>query len=739
VKAAGLAAWLAVAAVQGLGAGREPIVLTPGLVITRSTTVRPGRYELPASDLKTPAITVRGENITVDFAGATLAGGADGADPDSYDGLGILIDGGRGVTIRHLTVRGYKVGLLARRSSDLRLTENDLSYNWKQRLYSGIEKESLVDWMSYHRNEDDEWLRYGAGVYLSECDRAQIDHNTIVQGQNGVLVTKSSGLRIWNNTLQFLSGIGLGLYRVTGSTIMHNRIDWCVRGYSHGFYNRGQDSAGLLMYEQSSRNAVAYNSITHGGDGLFLWAGQSTMDTGEGGSNDNRFQANDFSHAVTNGIEATFSRNLFVENRVEDCWHGVWGGYSYDSQWVGNRFARNAEAIAIEHGQHNVIAGNSFQGDDVAVRLWQNDAQDPSWGYPKRRDTRSQAYLIADNTFGANATALDIRRTRGVTLRGNAFDRVGTPLLLEGAAAPALVASPAVQVLAPESGIREAVAVGIPAPPLPGFPGAIDPMIKEGERRGRETIVVDEWGPFDWKSPKLWPAGKPAAFPLTLRVLGPAGEWTLAHVRGATVSAKAGRVPGELTVIPSAGAAVDFSVDLDYRGGDVVSARGARTPAGAPYRFSYAFFFVPIDWLVRFFEYSDLSDPVKQPEAFRKLVGGRPIKTVSVDRLDYISGRSLEEGVPRDRVALVAEGTASLPDGEYTLRVISDDGVRVWVDGKLVLDAWMPHESKVDEATISGGRRTFRVEHYEVGGFAELRVDLRKPTPRARPQGAIAH
>ena len=28
--------------------------------------------------------------------------------------------------------------------------------------------------------------------------------------------------------------IGVGLYRVTDSTIMHNRIDWCVRGYSHG-------------------------------------------------------------------------------------------------------------------------------------------------------------------------------------------------------------------------------------------------------------------------------------------------------------------------------------------------------------------------------------------------------------------------------------------------------------------------------------------------------------------------
>src|SRR5262249_28779038 len=152
----------------------------------------------------------------------------------------------------------------------------------------------------------DEWLRYGAAIYLSHCDRAEIDHTTAVQGQNGLMVTASQELKIWNNTFQFLSGIGLGLYRVTDSAIYSNRIDWCVRGYSHGFYNRGQDSAGLLMYEQSSRNVVAYNSITHGGDGLFLWAGQSTMDTGQGGASDNSFIGNDFSHAVANGIEATF-------------------------------------------------------------------------------------------------------------------------------------------------------------------------------------------------------------------------------------------------------------------------------------------------------------------------------------------------------------------------------------------------------------------------------------------------
>ena len=283
--------------------------------------------------------------------------------------------------------------------------------------------------MSYHQNDKDEWLKRGAAIYLAECDRAEVDNNTAVQGQNGLMIARSSGLKIWNNTFQFLSGIGVGLYRTTDSTIMHNRIDWCVRGYSHGFYNRGQDSAGLLMYEQSSRNKVAYNSITHGGDGLFLWAGQSTMDTGQGGSNDNLFQLNDFSHAVTNGIEATFSRNTFSRNRIDECWHGVWAGYSYGSVFSGNnRFARNTEAIAIEHGQDNVIGDNLFDRDETAIRLWQNPTQDPNWGYPKSRDTRSHGYRIQDNTFQGNKTALDIRATDRGRAERNVFEGVGVRL-----------------------------------------------------------------------------------------------------------------------------------------------------------------------------------------------------------------------------------------------------------------------------------------------------------------------
>jgi nitrous oxidase accessory protein NosD len=693
------------------------------MVIDHSTSVRPGVYRLPASaDLKTGAIAIRGSNVTVDFNGATLLGQPESGDPDTFAGVAILIDGGSNVTVKNAVVRGYKVGILAKRSPGLHLTHNDLSYNWKQRLYSGIDKESLVDWMSYHQNEKDEWLRYGAAIYLSGCNGAEIDHNTAVQGQNGLMATSSTNLKIWNNTFQFLSGIGVGLYRVSTSSIMHNRIDWCVRGYSHGFYNRGQDSAGLLMYEQSSNNRIALNSITHGGDGLFLWAGQSTMDTGQGGSNDNEFYRNDFSHAATNGIEATFSRNRFIANRIEECWHGVWGGYSYDSLWQENRFARNIEGLAIEHGQDNRILGNTFAADETAIRLWQNASQDPDWGYPKHRDTRSRGYQILANTFRDNKTAVLIKDTSDVTGAMNAFQNVGSRLSVEGA-------TPGVSIETPGS--------GPPAYSMPDLaslmPGGMDAMIKPGERRGRDTIIVDEWGPYDWKSPKLWPVLDQAGLKgpvygktLKLRVLGPTGDWTVARVRGASVDARGGKTGDQITVTPRAGSLIDYDVALQYRGTAVVSPRGAKTPAGQPYLFRYSRFFVPIDWHVRLFEYTDASDPIKQPAAFAGLLAGAAKQEVTRDRLDYMSGRSIEEGVARDRFALVAEGTADLPPGDYVLSLISDDAARVWVDGEEVLDAWTPHESKIDRATIRGGRKKFKVEYYEIGGFAELRFDIQR-------------
>ena len=180
-----------------------PIPIRAGLVIEHTTTLRRGTYRIASAGVEAPLITIRGSNIELDLSGVEFIGSPETATPDRYKGLAILIDGGEHVSIRNARLRGFKVGILARNVKDLRLSGNDVSRNWKQRLYSRVEKESLVDWMSYHQNEKDEWLRYGAGIYLTDIDGGRIDRNVARQGQNGLMITRSRNLAIWNNEFSF--------------------------------------------------------------------------------------------------------------------------------------------------------------------------------------------------------------------------------------------------------------------------------------------------------------------------------------------------------------------------------------------------------------------------------------------------------------------------------------------------------------------------------------------------------
>jgi parallel beta-helix repeat protein len=682
------------------------------MLVTRSIRIAPGSYRVPApSDSGQAAITVQGDNITLDLRGVTLLGADPSADPDAASGIGILVDGGRNVRIRGARMRGYKVAVLVRGTRGIALEDNDLGYNWKPRLFSLIEHESLVDWLSHHHNERGEWLRFGAGAYLTDVHGGEIRGNRIEQGMEGLMLVRSDSLRVWNNVIEFNSGVGIGLYRSSDNTIVHNHASYNVRGYSHGFYRRGQDSADLLLYEQSSRNIVAFNSMTHGGDGLFLWAGQSTMDTGEGGANDNLFYANDFSFAPTNAMEATFSRNRFIGNRAEGSDHGLWGGYSFDSEIRDNTFGGNRIGIAIEHGQNNLIAGNRFTGDSVAINLWAN-AEPPDWAYPRHRDTRSRDYRILDNRFTGNRVALRIAGSRDIGVRGNQFIAVDTVLARRDTSDVTLSSEPA-PALPPDS--------ALPRPLRDGLRLADDAHARDG----RSAIIVDEWGPYDWRSPRLWPAGPDTASRLALRVLGPPGRWRVAATRGiGSLSAASGSTGDTIVVTPAAAGASDWALTLEYRGRATVSPRGIRRAAGVPYRFTYAHFAPLANWQVSFFAWADSTDPRTRPDAFRRLLAGSPLLTRTEPRLDYMWYRPTIASLPPERFAAVATTSVTLGPGAYTLRTISDDAVRVWVDGRLAVDNWKPHESLVDHAPIDAGRHDIRLEYVEVDGWAELRVEI---------------
>ena len=695
------------------------VKLTKGMKITRSTSVVKAVYRLNAdTSLQKAVIEITGNNIVVDFKHATLVGSNNEKLPDQFYGLAISIKG-KNITIKNLIAKGYKVALLARGVDGLVIENCDFSYNYRQHLNSTQEKEDISDWMSYHHNEADQWLRYGAAIYLRGCNNATIKNNKVTGGQNALMMMECSNALVYNNDFSFNSGIGIGLYKSSNNRFLHNRLNFNVRGYSHGVYNRGQDSAGFLVYEQSNGNLFYKNSATHSGDGFFLWAGQTTMDTGVGGCNDNQLIENDFSYAPTNGIEVTFSRNQIVKNRIYECDHGIWGGYSFQTSIVNNQFRNNRIAIAIEHGQHNEIRGNIFYKDREAIRLWARTQQPADWGYARDRDTRSVGYLLTLNSFNNNETVYNFARTDSLKIFNNRYSFVETLFKIDST----VTNIDSIEVELPDTTAADY-----------SIKGAMNAFQGNGKYVGRKNILITEWGPYDFRYPIIWHTNPgDTSDTLYFDLLGPKGKWRIVSVKGVeSVSIKNGELPAKLSALKTGAEKLDIEVIAEYRGEAFTDQFGNKIPANKPYRFSYKKFFQPIDFHVSWYSFDSTTSPITTDYLHRSQTQP-PFKTKNVSKLDYAWWGGIKVGEGRyNQFLTIAEGTAAIGPGTYELGITWDDAVRVYVDGKLVIDEWNPSRYTFDESPHKkvnlklGGIHVFRVEHVELGGFATLSLKLNK-------------
>jgi hypothetical protein len=706
--------------------GEKP--LTKGMIINRSVTIKKQVYKLDAAlKMDEGVILIEGNNIIVDFNQAVLNGSNACKNPDEFFGVAVLIKRGKNITIKNLKAKGYKIALMARDVSNLTIENCDFSYNYRQHLNSTQEKEDIADWMSYHQNEKDEWLRYGAAMYLRNCDFAVVKNTNVTGGQNALMMTDCNNGKIYNNDFSFNSGIGLGMYRCSNNLVAYNRINFNVRGYSDGIYNRGQDSAGILVYEQSNGNYFYKNSVTHGGDGFFLWAGQTTMDNGQGGCNDNVLAGNDFSFAPTNGIEATFSRNKFINNRVFECDHGIWGGYSYNTVIAGNQFRNNRIAIAIEHGQENEIHHNIFYKDKEAIRLWGRKEQPSDWGYAKNRETRSRNYTIAKNNFNGNKLVFNLSRTECLNIFGNSYSDY-TDLFKMDSTVFSLNTSYNESL---SSKYNDEIVSPVPDIKLPH-----DPFKGNTALAGRKNILITEWGPYDFRSPVIWNTNPTdTSSIMKFDLLGPKGKWKVKSFCGVKdISVMSGDFPGSITATKLVESRTDILIKLEYVGSAITDLFGRNIVAGQAYKFLFKKFFQPIDFTVNWYAY-DFSghDPVKTGKPLPSDPSVSPVKTEKTNKLDYAwwGGIKYKEKEYKQFVTS-ASGIAELEKGNYELGITWDDAVRVYVDDKLVIDEWNPSLYKFDESphkTVSlrlGGKHTFKVEHVELGGFATLSLKLRK-------------
>ncbi len=677
-------------------------------------------------------IQIVGDHVVLDLAGQTLRGDVAGR-PDQFTGVGVRITG-KNVTLKNARIRGYKIAIWASGCDGLTLEDCDVSANFCQRLGSSAEAEAQADWLWPHQNDSDEWrVRYGAGIYIEDARDVTVRRCRARQGQNGLCLDRVNESQIYDNDFSFLSGWGIALWRSSRNVISRNSVDFCVRGYSHGVYNRGQDSAGLLVFEQCSENTFAENSATHCGDGFFGFAGREALGEvapakvaasgpafsyRERGCNENLLIDNDFSFAAAHGVELTFSfHNAIRGNRIEgNAICGVWGGYSQGTLIQDNEFIANGDAgyglerggVNIEHGRNNRILHNRFSANRCGVHLWSTSksalAEKP-WG--KANGVESLGNLLGENTFDRDALGLHLRGVGHVTLVRNR-----------------LSAALREREVDPDHLVQEDDQLELAKPQNLVYSqfGEQRPVGRRAALRGRDKIVMTEWGPYDWERPYLQ------------RMPDEDGQhvYRALGVESARVAARG-----------------DGSVKLEIdRSGEHALIRVSSAAARVtPYTLSAtldqevvqrAALLVQARWSVRAFGWS--IDPRTDVEAWRAAAmrDGVAFETTRLDLPFGNAGPSQlraappalrEAALPKERFGVLAQTRLDLPAGDWRLTVLSDDGVRLYADDQQIIDNWTWHGPTRDSAVLKlDEARTvaLRVEYFELDGYAVLKLDLER-------------
>lgn len=702
-------------------------------VITQSCRIHisPGTV-IPDQDAN-GVIHVSGLNIRIIFEpGSVLRGAPASTPPDQMTGIGIAASGATGLSISNAAVSGFKRGIFIQDTRDATLDNCTFSDNFRHRLRSTPDAEDPSDWLWPHDNTDSKWAtQYGAAIHALHCGNLTISNCTVRKGQNGIILDHVNDSRVFDNDASFLSGWGLALWHASRNSIHRNALDFCIRGYSHNVYNRGQDSAGILVFEQCTHNTFAFNSATHSGDGFFAFSGKSALGESDAlkpasyvraGNSRTLLYGNDFSYAAAHGIETTFSFDFDIaENRlVANAICGIWGGYSQSMLITRNTLADNGQAgyglerggINIEHGAGNRIIDNRFTSNACGVHLWSDlDAGIAKTPWYAANHKGSTDNLIARNSFDRDATAIQLRQSDRTRILENTFNAVGAEILDD----------------APDANRQPDDNPPVQTPDVPRpqtLVGVRTPVGARAHLQGRENIVMGEWEPWDHQSPMVRLLSRKNAVDL-YEVLAPPADltWTIQNAshQQVTIQQEPAARPGAivLRVTPRHDVA-SYTLDVTGEGLDFTTTNTI----------------VAAKWNVRVFPWK--TDPRENLEAWRAESNAPEARSATLEALTLryansgpksLKGVSAFKDAPigSDRFGTIATTTLTLPKGRWKLSTLSDDGVRVIVNGTPLIENWTWHAPTRDTAefqTSGEDQTTITVEHFELDGYATLELSI---------------
>lgn len=640
-------------------------------VVKETMRFKPGKYLIRDED-RNGVLQIGADNITVDLQGVELWGGKED-EVDQYFGIGVSLGGHKNVTIRNASVHGYQFNIRVTNASSIQILDSDVSFPRGPVINDNGEIKNI--WLSLR--DVNAWRRYGAGIWIENSKACRVEKCRGNGAANGLLCVNTVDSKIYHNDFSFNSSWGIGLFESSRNEVFWNQIDFVGRPWAGSV---GADAAALVVVHGSNKNWFIGNSFTHSGDGFFL--------THPKPSEDNIVAFNDGSYSPHNAFEGTFSkRNYFVKNLANHSHYGFWLGYSSNNVVLENEINDNGNGVAIEHAVGSIIVGNEMLDTrGPAVNLWGGRK-----GYP------SENSVITWNTIRNARPALRLMNSDKVTFKNNKVQNASVPtgMNLESS--------------------------NIKFSGVEFWNGAVGKRLNELGKQLDKNISLwsknprwptglfwykfDRWAPHDFRKDDCFFAQSTDG---KLHVWIMQDGWKLSSQQEGFSLKPTENLRHFIVQTAMAehtvGGLWDRVLEMKTKEGQIVS---------VPFQLR------SISWKVEYFR---VPRHVKMRDAagWNKLFSEKPeLSTVQ----GKLSDRWLNTERWGGRWAFTATTTYKFKPGTYKFVTASDDGVRVFVDDKKIIDDWTHHATRYDTATIDlKGAHTIKVCYCQDGGGSAFSI-----------------
>jgi len=119
-------------------------------------------------------------------------------------------------------------------------------------------------------------------------------------------------------------------------------------------------------------------------------------------------------------------------------------------------------------------------------------------------------------------------------------------------------------------------------------------------------------------------------------------------------------------------------------------------------------------------------------------LAGAPVSTNQDATVEFNWSATPPAGLSHDNYSVRWSGTLTAPqDGDYTLGARGDDGYRLYVNGRKVVDYWSPHPAETRTCVVSlkaGQPVPIRLEYYQATGNAEVSLLWAPPNTNPFPE-----